>query len=127
MKAFLASVAFMLCGVGCFYVNKIDFVYFDLGPNEIFVDSVAGLPPWAAPGVLVPSLAEDQFSEKSATTYNGPVAVPATLTIVWHEGGASHRLELKRDDLGIPAKIKKGKIHFSYLGADKWRVRFLDK
>jgi len=108
-------------------MNEIDFVYFNLSATEIVVDSIAGLPPWASPGVLVPSHAEDRLSEKSATSYDGPVDVPASLKIVWREGGVSHQAELKRDDLGIPAKIKKSKISFTYLGGDKWRVKVLDK
>jgi len=127
MKTFLASVALMLCCVGCSDMSEINFVYFNLSPKEIVVDSIAGLPPWASPGVLVPSHAEDQLSEKSATSYDGAVDVPATLKIVWHEGGASHEAQLKRDEVGIPAKIKKGKIRFTYLGGDKWRVKVLEK
>jgi hypothetical protein len=123
MKTLLAVAALICCCVGCIDMKEIDFVYFNLGTNEIVVDSIIGLPPWASPGVLVPSHAEDRLSEKSAISYDGPVAVPVTLKIVWHETGMSRQAELKRDELGIPAKINKGKIRFTYLGADKWRVK----
>ncbi len=108
-------------------MRKIDFVYFNLGPNEIFVDSIAGLPLRASPGVLVPVLAEDQLSETSATFYGATVDVPLTLKIIWKEGGSLHQAQLKRDESGIPAKFKNGKIRFTYLGADKWRVKVFDK
>jgi hypothetical protein len=127
MKTFLASVALMLCCVGCSDMSEINFVYFNLSPNEIVIDSVAGLPPWASPGVLVPVHSDGRPSEASATSYDGAVNVPATLKIVWRERGASHQAELKRDELGIPAKFKKGKISFTYLGGDKWRVKVLDQ
>jgi len=127
MKAFLTSVAFTLCCVGCSDMSEISFVYFNLSPTEIVVDSIAGLPPWASPGVLVPVRAEDQLSESRTTSLDGSIKVAPTLTIVWREGGASHQAELKRDEVGIPAKIKKGKIRFTYLGGDKWRVKVLDQ
>jgi hypothetical protein len=122
MKVLLAIIALMLCCGGCSERKEVDFVYFNLGTNEIVVDSIAGLPPWASPGVLVPVRAEDQLSEKSATSWD-PVGVSATLKIVWREGGTLHQAEFKRDDLGIPAKIKAGKVRFTYLGGDKWRVK----
>jgi len=108
-------------------MSEISFVYFNLSPTEIVVDSIAGLPPWASPGVLVPVRAEDQLSESRTTSLDGSIKVAPTLTIVWREGGASHQAELKRDEVGIPAKIKKGKIRFTYLGGDKWRVKVLDQ
>jgi len=127
MKTFLASVALMLCGVGCTGIGEINFVYFNLSPKEIVVDSIVGLPPWASPGVLVPVHSDGRPSEASATSYDGPVNVPVALRIVWREGGASHQAELKRDEVGIPATVRKGKISFTYLGDDKWRVNALEK
>jgi hypothetical protein len=126
MKSAILLLAMMLPFTGCAALTEVDFVYFNLSTNEIFVDSIAGLPVWASPGVLVPVHAEDQLSESSMTSWD-PVRVAAKLTIVWREGGKIHQVELKRDDLGIPAKVKKGKVRFSYLGGDKWRVRYLEK
>jgi hypothetical protein len=125
MKTFLASVALLVCCAGCFNTNEVVFLYFNLSPNEIVVDSIAGLPPWASPGVLVPVHAEDQLSTSGMSSTGETIRVPPTLTIVWREGGASHQAELKRDEVGIPAKIKKGKVRFTYLGGDKWRVKVL--
>ena len=127
MKTFLASVALLVCCAGCFNTNEVVFLYFNLSPNEIVVDSIAGLPPWASPGVLVPVHAEDQLSTSGMSSTGETIRVPPTLNIVWHETGASHQAELKRDDLGIPARIKTGKIRFTYLGGDKWRVKVLEK
>ncbi len=126
MKSAILLLALMLPFTICAALTEVDFVYFNLSTNEIFVDSITGLPPWASPGVLVPVHAEDQLSEKSMTSWD-PVRVAAKLTIVWREGGKTHQVDLKRDDLGIPAKVKKGKVRFTYLGGDKWRVRYLDK
>jgi hypothetical protein len=123
MKNFLAIAALMLCCVGCSDMREIDFVYFNLSPNEIFVESVAGLPLRASPGVLIPVHAEDQLSAKGAIFFGETADIPSTLKIIWKEGGSSHQAELKRDELGIPAKFKNGKIRFTYLGGDKWRVK----
>jgi hypothetical protein len=125
MKNFIALFTLMLASAGCHGMNEIDFVYFNLSPNEIVVDSITGLPLWASPGVLVPVHAEDRLSEKSATSFDEPVDVSAMLKIVWQENGQTHQAELKRNDLGIPAKLKSGKVRFTYLGADKWRVKVL--
>jgi len=126
MKVLLAFTCFICFCFGCSSMNEIEFVYFNLSPNEIVVDSVAGLPPWASPGVLVPSHEESLLSEKSATSYDGPAAIPATLIIIWQEGGTSHQSEFKRDDFGIPVKFKQGKIRFTYLGGEKWRIKYLN-
>ena len=105
--------------------SEVDFDFFNLSTNEIFVVSIAGLPVWAAPGVLVTGHTEDQLPDKSATSWD-PVRIAPKLTIVWREDGKIHQAEFKRNDFGIPAKIKKGKVRFSYLGGDKWRVRYLE-
>ena len=123
MKTILAIVILALCCTGCLSTDEVDFVYFNLSTNEIIVDSIAGLPPWASPGVLVPVHAEEQLSESSTTSFD-PVEVEPTLKIVWRENGAIHTAELKRDPLGIPAKIRNGRTRFTYLGGDKWWVKF---
>jgi hypothetical protein len=125
MKNFITLFTLMLACAGCHGMSEIDFVYFNLGTNEIVVDSIDGLPPWASPGVLVPVHAEDRLSEKSATSFDEPVDVSAMLKIAWQENGKTHQAELNRNDLGIPAKLKSGKVRFTYLGADKWRVKVL--
>lgn len=125
MKSILTSVAFIFChmgSVGCYAMREVDFVYVNLSENEIIVDSIDGLPPWVTPGVLVSSHAEDRLSEKSMTMLGGPVEISPVLKIVWREGEALHHAKLTRDDLGMPAKIRTGKIRFTYLGGDKWRV-----
>ena len=117
----IAFVAF-LCA-GCTEGKRIDFIYFNLSKSEIVVDSIAGLPQWVAPGVLVPVHAEDRLSEARATAFDETIQVPSTLRIKWQEGGVTRRADLKRDEVGIRAKIKKGTIRFTYLGSDRWRVK----
>ena len=126
MKILWASAALMFWCAGCFEMKEVDLVYFNLGPNEIFVDSIEGLPSWAAPGYLVPAQAEDPLSRTGATSFDNPVHVSATLKIFWREGGKLHKAEFKRDEVGIPETIKKGKVRFTYLGGDKWRVKVLE-
>ena len=125
MKVLFSIIALVLCCGGCSSEPAdVNFVYFNLGTNQIVVNSIEGLPAWVTPGVLVPVLAEDQLSEKSATSVD-PIEASANLKIVWNEGGTSHQAGFKRDDVGIPAKIKEGEVRFSYLGGDKWRVTFI--
>lgn len=126
MNTVLASVVLLVCCAGCSDTNEVVFLYFNLSPNEIVVDSIAGLPPWASPGVLVPVHAEDQLSTSGMSSSGETVRVAPTLKIVWHEAGALHQAGFKRDDLGIAAKMKKGKVRFTYLGGDKWRIKLLE-
>jgi hypothetical protein len=126
MKMFLASAALMVCCAGCFGMNEVDFDYFNLSTNEIFVNSIVGLPLWVTPGVLIPGHTENQLPVKSSISFE-PVKISPALKIIWREGGISHEAKFKRDDLGIPAKIKKGKVRFTYLGGDKWRIKYFKK
>jgi hypothetical protein len=117
--------------------QKIEFVYFNLSTNEIWVVSVAGVPAWASPGRLAPVRGEDQLSEKGSVSFE-TVRVADKLRIKWQEGGqqgwpggeyaprgVSHEAEFKRDELRIPAKLKNGKVRFTYLGGDKWRIKLI--
>ena len=126
MKTFLASVALMLCCLGCSDMSETTFVYFNLSPKEIFVDSVAGLPPGHHQALWFRFIPMGGLQRRAQLPDGETVRVPPTLKISWKEGGSSHQAELKRDEVGIPAKIKKGKISFTYLGDDKWRVKVLD-
>jgi hypothetical protein len=90
---------------------------------------------------LTPNHAEDQL-ERSESFFSETVRVGKKIKIVWKDNGtqgwpgglevpgsvppgATHEAEFSRDDLGIPAKLSSGKIRFTYLGSDKWRVRLL--
>ena len=142
MKIFVAGLmSILFCG-GCFGAQQVEFLYFNLSTNEIWVTGVIGLSAGASPGRLVPVHAEDQLSEKSMTFFE-TMRVADQVKIVWKEGGQqgwpgglkpgelvppgiSHELVSKRDDLKIPAKLTSGKVRFTYLGNDKWRVKLLD-
>ena len=125
MKTFLAVVAIMLCCAGC-GGSDADLVYFNLSTQKILVESISGLPPWASPGVLVPVQGEDRLSAKGMTSSGEVLRIGATLKIAWREGGKLHQAEFKRDELGLPAKLKNGQIRFTYLGNDNWRVRRIE-
>ena len=140
MKRLIPVLISLLLCAGCLRAlagQKVEFVYFNLSTNEIWVVSVAGVPEWASPGRLVPVRGEDQLSEKGSTSLE-TVRVADKITIKWQEGGqqgwpggeyapkgVSHEVEFKRGELGIPAKISNGKVRFTYLGSDKWRIRLV--
>ncbi|MEI9960381.1 MAG: hypothetical protein WDM76_04395 [Limisphaerales bacterium] len=56
-------------GSGCHAMPQVDFVYFNLSPNEIKVENILGLPPNTMPGVLVPVHDESGLNEKSFTLF----------------------------------------------------------
>lgn len=117
----------------------VSFEWFNLSTNQIWVVEVVGLPPEASCGRLMPSKGENPL-EGATSVFSETLDIKRKLTIVWKDAGTNgfqrlkppalsppgveHRLELKRDDLGIPPRITNGKIRFTYLGNEQWRVRF---
>ena len=127
MKHSILLLVFALLYGCCLNVlggQEVKFEYFNLSTNIIKVTNIVGLPPTATPGVLVPSLAEDEL-KVAASVFNDSVRIAERIKIVWKENDRSHTLELKRDGLGIPAELKNGKVRFTYLGEEKWRVKLL--
>lgn len=121
-------------------IHEVDFVYFNLGSNEIVVKSIEGLPRWANPGLLIPVHSGDQPPKKIMDSLDA-VCIESRITIKWQDNGTNgfndyweshestmpgteHKAEFKRDDLGIPATLKKGGVRFTYLGNDKWRIEY---
>ena len=103
---------------------EVRFEYFNLSTNMIKVINIVGLPRVATPGALAPSRVEDELKVAASVFYE-IVPVADLIRIIWKENGSSHELELKRNDLGIPAKLKNGKVRFTYLGEGKWRVKLI--
>jgi hypothetical protein len=146
MKSIFLFIAMsFLCG-GCAYFegfSTVEFTYFNLSSNEIWIIEIEGLPSDATPGRLTPSRDEGRLSA-AGSALPGGIRVPAKFKIVWKENGRrgwpgglenplsvppgiTHEAEFYRDELGIPAKLTGGKVRFSYLGNDKWRVKFFAK
>jgi hypothetical protein len=144
MKSVILGLVVTLVCAGCANgggLPDVHFEWFNLSTNQIWVTGVTGLPPEALPGRLMPSHAEDQL-EASESVFSETVRIKDRITITWRDNGAqgwpgglktpgsvppgtTHQAELKRDELGIPAKLSSGKIRFTYLGNDKWRVKLL--
>ncbi len=143
MKIILAGIfSILFCG-SCFALPEVEFIYFNLSTNEIWIERVIGLPAEASPGRMGPAKGQDRPSEKS-TTFFETVRVADKLKIVWKDNGPKgwpgggkpgdlsrpgvvHEAEFKRDDLKIPARMKSGKVRFTFLGNDKWRITFSGK
>ena len=136
---------FILCFLvptGCFGALKaVTFEWFNLSTNEIWVTAAVGMPPDATPGRLMPSRGESRL-EASTSSLLQTIRIGKQIKIEWKDNGkkgwpgglnppgsvppgASHSMEYRRDDLGIPAKLSSGKIRFTYLGDGKWRIRLI--
>ncbi len=141
LKHVILSLFVSLGCAGCASHAEVGFEWFNLGTNEIWVTDVIGIPAEASPGRLIQNHAEDQL-ERSESVYSETVRLGDRITIKWKDNGkqgwpggftspgslpsgTAHVVELKREDLGIPQKLSNGKIRFTYLGDEKWRVRFL--
>jgi hypothetical protein len=140
---FIFLAVILGCG-GCLSAggsSQVTFVYFNLSTNAIWITDINGLPLDATPGRLEPVRGEDQLSEASSSLPGG-IRVPETFKIVWKENGkqgwpggvkppgsvppgVTHQSEFNREELGIPKQLKSGKIRFTYLGGDKWRIKVL--
>ncbi len=142
MRIMALSLALtFVCAAGGVGLKEVTFEYFNLSTNEIWVTGITGLPPDATPGRLRPSL-EELPSEVKAYVFSEAVRIKERLAIIWKDNGkkgwpgglevpgsappgVAHKADLGRDDLGIPAKVSSGKIRFTYLGNEKWRVKLL--
>ena len=136
LKNYVSCIALTLCFMGCVGGGcEVDFVFFNLSPNEIWVTQVVGLPGDASPGRLPPVPDEGRLSVKG-TSYLKPVRVADKIKIVWDDGGKAgwpggnytnkgtlHEMTWMRKELGIPPVMNGGKVCFTYLGNEKWRVR----
>lgn len=124
-------------------VRKTHFEWFNLSTNHIWVTEVVGFSLDISPGRLEPSNAEEQL-ESSELVFSETVRIEDRITIKWIDNGkagwpgglkspgstppgVAHQLELKRNDLGIPSKLRRGKIRYTYLGNDKWRVKVVER
>lgn len=138
---FLIILAFAGCAV-VRGVPEVHFEWFNLGTNEIWVTDVVGLPAEASPGRLTVNRAESQL-ETSESIFSETVRVKDRITIKWRDNGkegwpgglkipgsvppgTAHQVEFNRGDLGIPAKMRSGKVRFTYLGEDKWRIKVIE-
>ena len=142
MKRLVIALMPVLLCAGCVSVAglpEVTFEWFNLSTNQIWVVEVVGLPPEAHAGRLMPSPAEEQL-RVAASTYSETVRIKDRIRIVSKDNGAqgwpgglksgelvppgvSHEAEFRRAELGIPARLTHGKLRFTYLGGDKWRVK----
>lgn len=119
--------------------HEVDFEYFNLSTNEVWVLGVAGLPASASPGRLMPVATESSLNVASST-YLSKVKIKDTIMIVWKENdksdwpqlrpgenppGPKHQASFSRAELGIPEEIIDGRLRFTYLGLDQWRIKML--
>jgi hypothetical protein len=144
MKNIILGLVVGLACAGCENgsgLPEVHFEWFNLSTNLIWVTDVIGLAPEASPGRLMPSHAETQL-ETIESVFSETVRIKDRITIKWKDNGnegwpgglktpgsippgGAHQAEFKREDLGIPAKLSSGKIRFTYLGNEKWRVKLL--
>ena len=143
MKRSIVILAAITAWAGCSRLGggDVTFEWFNLSTNQIWVTDLAGLPPKASVGRLMPSHAEAQL-EVSASVFLEPVRVKDQIKITWKDGGAQgwpgglksgelvppgtpQEAEFSREVLGIPAKLNSGRVRFTYLGTNTWRVRLI--
>src|SRR5262249_18622860 len=129
------------CAAGMRDVPGVHFEWFNLGTNDIWVTDVKGLQPDAAPGLLIPTRTESQLKTKESVFWE-TVRITDSITIVWKDNGKQgfpggrgpsgftrlpgtlRETKINRASVGIPKTLNGGKIRFSYLGGDQWRIRF---
>ena len=89
MKRSIVILAAITAWAGCSRLGggDVTFEWFNLSTNQIWVTDLAGLPPKASVGRLMPSHAEAQL-EVSASVFSEPVRVKDHIKITWKDGGA---------------------------------------
>ncbi len=81
-----AAVALALASLGCAGFRPlpdVNFEWFNLSANEIWVTGAEGLPAEASPGRLQPVSAEKQLN-RSESNFSETVRVRHTITIHWN-------------------------------------------
>ena len=139
MRNFILVLVLSFASVRCAKaLPEVHFEWYNLSPNEIWITDVVGLPHEASPGRLMPCHAEDQLEVKESI-FSETVQITDRITILWKDNGKNgwqgglkipgsippgeaHQFDLKRVDSGIPPKLNAGKVRFTYLGNDKWRI-----
>jgi hypothetical protein len=108
---------------------EVGFVFFNLSGHEIKVESISGLSDGPPVGHLAPAQNDslDNRLETVTSTFLDPVHVEDQIKIIWQEGGTAREAVLKRNESGLPAQLKNGKVRFTYLGDSKWRVRLFEQ
>ena len=143
MKRLFIILAYVPLWAGCNGSSggAVKFEWFNLSTNEIWVTDVVGLPPEASPGRLTPNHAEAQL-EVSASVFSEAVGIADDIQIAWKDNGkegwpgglavagsippgTAHQVALRRAGLRIPAKLNTGRVRFTYLGTNTWRVRMI--
>lgn len=130
-KIYVAGLLLALGCAGCTQ-RHVELSYFNLSNHEIWVTDVVGVPEDAPPGRLTPVPDEERLSENSSY-YFQTVRIADKLRIVWREGGQQvsaadksaskgflHAVELTREQVGVPAKVKDGEVRLTYLGKGRW-------
>jgi len=126
MNRYLLMLFALLCW-GCrAHVHEVSFQYYNMGASEIRVLDIQGVSVAAAPGVLSVDHHEGSPLEGKCSTFFEKVYVGKKITVIWQEDNSSHEAELKRDELGLPAELKWGRVRFSYLGDGQWRVNLVE-
>jgi hypothetical protein len=128
MKMFARALPLIgLLLTSCSQIRQVDFVWFNLSGREIRVTGISGLPGDVIPGVLIAVSDDTNRLNEASLTFFESIRAAETIKIVWDEGGATHSFEAKRVDLSVPVRLDGGQLRFSYLGADKWRIRFVGR
>jgi hypothetical protein len=60
-----------------------------------------------------------KWNDNGTNGFHGDFEIPGKIL-----PGVAHQIEFKRDELGIPPKLTNEKIRLTYLGNDKWRIKF---
>ena len=125
MKNLVAYTIFLFC-CGCashLLRNEVVFEFVNLSTNRIHGEEVKGFPEEVAGGWLIPAKEENHPS--GTVVLSEIIHIEKQIKIVWHENKKLHEWELKRDDLGLPSKLTGGRVRFTYLGGEKWRIKLL--
>ncbi|MBN2511805.1 MAG: hypothetical protein JXB18_02595 [Sedimentisphaerales bacterium] len=108
---------------GCNNWNWTDIEYTNISNNRLRVD-VSGVSPDISPGNMAPNT--DGAGSKAGLHFGDPVHLSDNIIIGWTIGSeqTKYKKEFKRNDLGIPAIVKGGKIEFIYTEDNDWEIKY---
>lgn len=77
-------------------------------------------------GSLAPDSVERPELCGARSVFLETVRIEDRLVVKCVEAGVPHELVLIRQDLGIPKHLSRGKLRFTYVDRNEWRVRLLE-
>ena len=124
MRAFV-PVAFLCLGCATAGEPKpTQYNYVNMTDHLLRVE-IAGVTPNASPGMVNPHTGSSRL-RRVEKEYQREILVADAIEITWtkNRGDQKNHALLRREGLGLPARLSGGKLEFTYTAQETWEVKY---